>query len=91
MTSSTGSEDHVVLLLGAYLLGGLPEEAAVRAHLDVCATCKAEHDELASVPAWLSLLCDDHEPPRLTVVGDPDDGPPPGWRPGWPRSPRGLR
>lgn len=62
------------MYLGAYLMGGLPEDdaAAVREHLEVCATCKAEHDDLAPVPGWLSLLAADEVPPRLTVVRDPD-------------------
>jgi anti-sigma factor RsiW len=56
----SGGGAHVELLLGAYLFGGLSEEEAaeVRAHLKVCATCKAEHDELAPVPGLLSLLSD---------------------------------
>ncbi len=64
------SDDHVLILLGAYLMGGLAEEdaAAVQAHLEVCAMCKAEHDDLAPVPGWLSLLSDEQDPPRLTVV-----------------------
>jgi anti-sigma factor RsiW len=46
------------MLLGAYVLGGLPadEAAAVRVHLDGCAQCRAEHDELACVPSWLDLV-----------------------------------
>ncbi len=68
------------MFLGAYLMGGLPEDdaAAVRAHLEVCATCKAEHDDLAPVPGWLSLLSDAQVPPRLTVARDPDADPEPG-------------
>lgn len=60
------------MLLGVYLMGGLPEDAAaaVRAHLEECATCKAEHDELAPVPGWLNLLSGTQVPPRLTVVND---------------------
>jgi anti-sigma factor RsiW len=44
--------------LGAYLMGGLPEDEAigVRAHLAICAECRAEHDEMAPVPGWLDLL-----------------------------------
>ena len=62
------------LLLGAYLMGGLPEDdaAAVRAHLEICDMCRAEHDELAPVPGWLSLLSDAHERPHLTLAGEPD-------------------
>jgi anti-sigma factor RsiW len=49
---------HVRVLLGAFLLGGLAahEESAVRAHLEICAECRAEHDYLACVPQWLDLM-----------------------------------
>jgi predicted anti-sigma-YlaC factor YlaD len=58
MAPAANRDGHVQLLLGAYLLGGLTasQEAAVRAHLDCCARCRAEHDELAVVPSWLDLL-----------------------------------
>lgn len=74
MTSRSGRDGHVRKLLGVYLMGGLPADdaAAVRAHLEVCAMCKAEHDDLAPVPGWLSLLSDEQIPPRLTVARDPD-------------------
>lgn len=63
------------LLLGAYLLGGLSagEAAAVRAHLDSCAPCKAEHDYLACVPAWLSLLPAKQVPTGPAVTGALDE------------------
>lgn len=51
-----GMESHQ--LLGAYLLGGL-EPADVEAfdrHLDSCAECRAELDELASIPALLDAV-----------------------------------
>ena len=56
----SGGGTHVELLLGAYLMGGLSEDeaATVRAHLKVCARCKAEHDYLAPVPGFLRLLSD---------------------------------
>nr|WP_208383533.1 zf-HC2 domain-containing protein [Modestobacter marinus] len=58
--------------LGVYALGaGTPEErAAVRAHLDGCAACRAELAELAPVAARLA----DADPDRL----DEDPAPPPG-------------
>lgn len=45
-------------LLGAYLLGGLEpaEAAAFEQHLDFCAECRQELDELASLPALLDAL-----------------------------------
>jgi anti-sigma factor RsiW len=48
---------HVQESLGAYVLGSLePEEAAaVRAHLDRCTACAAEHAGLAKLPALLEL------------------------------------
>lgn len=66
-------DGHVLMLLGAYLMGGLSQEdaAAVRAHLDLCAMCKAEHDDLAPVPGWLDLLADEPVPPHLTIARDP--------------------
>lgn len=43
-------------------MGGLRDDEAVvvREHLEVCAMCKAEHDDLARVPGWLSLLSGEH-------------------------------
>ncbi|WP_347108569.1 zf-HC2 domain-containing protein [Paenarthrobacter sp. S56] len=45
-------------LLGAYLLGGLdPEEArAFEHHLNQCASCRRELEELASLPALLDAV-----------------------------------
>jgi hypothetical protein len=49
--------EHLRQAVGAYALGALdPDEAAaVRRHLETCATCAAEHDELAALPGLLSL------------------------------------
>ena len=76
MTSRWESDGHVQMLLGAYLMGGLAEDdvAAVRAHLEVCADCKAEHDDLAPVPGWLSLLSEAPGRPHLSVARDPEPG-----------------
>jgi hypothetical protein len=51
-----GTELHQ--LLGAYLLGGLElaEAAAFEQHLAVCADCRQELDELASIPALLDAI-----------------------------------
>ncbi|MDQ0819278.1 hypothetical protein QFZ79_001573 [Arthrobacter sp. V4I6] len=48
-----GTEPHQ--LLGAYLLGGLEpaDVAAFEQHLESCAKCRGELDELASLPALL--------------------------------------
>lgn len=75
--ASTGERGgHVQMLLGAYLLGGLSagEASAVRAHLDSCAPCRAEHDDLACVPSWLSLLPAAEAPAGLgSVTRDHDE------------------
>ncbi|HUZ23538.1 MAG TPA: zf-HC2 domain-containing protein, partial [Streptosporangiaceae bacterium] len=88
-------EGHVQLQLGAYVLGGLSatEEAAVRAHLDTCAQCRVEHEELTCVPSWLDLLRPDpadagprvpldgegyHDPGRAPGRPDDEGGPPAG-------------
>jgi anti-sigma factor RsiW len=70
MASAAERGGHVQLLLGAYVLGGLSEaeETAVRAHLDRCALCRAEHEELAEVPPWLDLLA------SAGLPGDDGDG-----------------
>ena len=72
------------LLLGAYVLGGLsaPEEAAVRAHLEGCAPCRAEHNELACVPSWLDLLAPAEAAGGLDLPGVPDRSPGEDRRPG---------
>jgi predicted anti-sigma-YlaC factor YlaD len=75
--------EHVQLLLGAYVLGGLTasQEAAVRAHIDRCERCRAEYEELAVIPSWLDLLvaedlADDLIPEDLTDdPGETPDGP----------------
>ena len=86
-------DDHVLILLGAYLMGGLSEKdaAAVRAHLETCAMCKAEHDDLAPVPGWLSLLSDEQGPPRLTIVPPDQAAARPPKRTGRTRRPPGSR
>ena len=72
MGSDRGRGGHVQMLLGAYLLGGLSaeQEAAVRAHLDHCASCRAEHDELACVPPWLDMLTAPRAAGGLELVTD---------------------
>ena len=62
-------DDHVRLLLGAYVLGHLAagEAAAVRGHLDVCRTCRRDASELAPVADLLPLA--DSE--RIGTTDDP--------------------
>jgi anti-sigma factor RsiW len=75
MASAREDGKHVQILLGAYLLGGLSayEEAAVRAHLDGCAQCQAEHEELACIPAWLDLLAKAEPASQLRLVTEAGD------------------
>jgi anti-sigma factor RsiW len=89
--SPPGGDGHVRMLLGVYLMGGLPEDdaAEVKAHLEVCATCKAEHDDLAPVAGWLGLLSPAQVPRRFTVVGDRDADRERGKRKGRARKPPG--
>lgn len=62
-------DDHVRLLLGAYVLGHLAagEAAAVRGHLDVCRTCRRDASELAPVADLLPLA----DPERIGTTDDP--------------------
>ncbi|HEX9538655.1 MAG TPA: zf-HC2 domain-containing protein [Streptosporangiaceae bacterium] len=80
MVSASGRDGHVQMLLGAYLLGGLSaaEAAAVRTHLGRCATCRAEHDDLALVPVLLSLLLPTDWPDGLTAADDASEDRKPG-------------
>lgn len=71
------AEEHRVLreLVGAYVLGGLTgaERTAVQAHLDGCAGCRAEVDELAPVAAALQGVDPDAvaaTTPPPTELGD---------------------
>jgi anti-sigma factor RsiW len=44
--------------IGAYIVGALdgPARARVSRHLAACAGCRADHDELVPVRAWLDRL-----------------------------------
>ncbi|MFC3573120.1 zf-HC2 domain-containing protein [Streptomyces yaanensis] len=54
----SADHDALRLALGGYVLGALSpaETEQVRAHLEVCAECRAEHAELAGLPALLSMV-----------------------------------
>ncbi|MEX0755588.1 MAG: zf-HC2 domain-containing protein [Actinomycetota bacterium] len=67
----TPPADHVRSLLGAFALGHLDEDEteAVRAHLEGCAACRAEADELLAVAGVLPLA----DPSRLGAQPDPPD------------------
>ena len=62
---------HATELLGAYALGVLDgdEQAAVRAHLDACATCRREAGDLREMEAVLGEI-----PPEAFLDGPPPDG-----------------
>ena len=66
------ADDHVRASLGAYVLGHLDhaEATAVRAHLDGCASCRAEAAALAPVSEMLPLA----DPAR--IGGPAELGPP---------------
>ncbi|MGW0208808.1 zf-HC2 domain-containing protein, partial [Streptomyces sp. NPDC003233] len=68
--------DHEALrlALGAYILGTLaPAEAErVRAHLADCDECRAEHAELAGLPALLATVTAVEAEGRPVPVGDED-------------------
>jgi len=83
MASAGDRGTHVQVLLGAFILGGLSaaEDTAVREHLDGCALCRAEHDELVSIPGWLSLLAESEEcAGQDMVTGAAEDNGPVGLR-----------
>lgn len=73
---------QVRVLLGVYVLGGLRggQESRVRAHLERCVRCRAEHAELAEVPAFLDMITSaeaaeagklpDHAPGRNERAGE---------------------
>ncbi|WP_030439932.1 anti-sigma factor [Actinoplanes subtropicus] len=63
--------EHETELLGAYVLGVLEhgEQAAVRAHLDGCAPCRREVEDLRGMEAALGEL-----PPEAFLDGPPPDG-----------------
>jgi anti-sigma factor RsiW len=81
MASARERDTHVQVQLGACILGGLSaaDDAAVREHLDRCALCRAEHDDLACVPGWLDLLAEPEAGGgRDLAVGTGDDDRPAG-------------
>jgi hypothetical protein len=60
VSAGTDEHDATRLLLGAYLLGGLPgdERRAVDDHITRCATCREELSRLAVVPGLLRRALD---------------------------------
>ncbi|MEV6114471.1 zf-HC2 domain-containing protein [Streptomyces sp. NPDC052109] len=70
------NEDHdaLRLSLGAYVLGALSpaETERVRAHLTECDACRAEHAELAGLPALLATVTAAEAESRPVPLGDED-------------------
>ncbi|MGW3168586.1 zf-HC2 domain-containing protein [Streptomyces sp. NPDC001153] len=66
--------DALRLALGAYVLGVLSpaETEQVRAHLAECDGCRAEHAELAGLPALLATVSAAEAEGRPVPVGDED-------------------
>ncbi|XES01056.1 anti-sigma factor [Streptomyces sp. S1D4-11] len=54
----SAEHDVLRLVLGGYVLGTLPpaEMEQARAHLAECAECRAEHAQLAGLPALLATV-----------------------------------
>lgn len=52
------THDEARIAIGAFALGALDEDEAaeVRTHLETCAECQREYDELRGVPALLGLV-----------------------------------
>jgi hypothetical protein len=63
--------EHETDLLGAYVLGVLDrdEQAVVQSHLDGCAPCRREVDDLRGMEAALGEI-----PPEAFLEGPPPDG-----------------
>ena len=61
MGQSDGGDEHVDPGLGLYVLGALSptESIEIEEHLARCASCRAERDQLAEVPALLAMLTDE--------------------------------
>jgi anti-sigma factor RsiW len=74
MSHTASGDEHVRLWLGLYVLGALStqEHTVVAEHLGRCAQCQAESDELAQVPAFLSLLSDEDVRILADEFGTPD-------------------
>ncbi|MGW7821069.1 zf-HC2 domain-containing protein [Streptomyces puniciscabiei] len=74
MNADHDDHDALRLLLGAYVLGALSpaETARVRAHLAECDACRAEHAELAGLPALLATVTAAEAEGRPEPVGEED-------------------
>ncbi|MET8451941.1 zf-HC2 domain-containing protein [Streptomyces sp. NPDC005209] len=66
--------DALRLALGAYVLGTLPsaEMERVRLHLEECAECRAEHTQLAGLPALLATVTEAEASGQTVPTADGD-------------------
>ncbi|MFB7507673.1 anti-sigma factor family protein [Streptomyces broussonetiae] len=66
--------DALRMALGGYVLGALSpaEMEEVRAHLETCDACRAEHEQLAGLPALLEMVTEAEAAGRTVPVGDED-------------------
>ncbi|MFF0832972.1 MULTISPECIES: anti-sigma factor family protein [unclassified Streptomyces] len=67
-----GDHDAIRLSLGGYVLGALSpaEMEGVRAHLAECSECRAEHAELAGLPALLATVSVAEAEPAAAPAGE---------------------
>jgi predicted anti-sigma-YlaC factor YlaD len=72
MTGKGMDRSHVIALLGVYVLGGLrgAQEARVRAHLEYCAQCRTEYEELAEVTRFLDMITGEEAAQRPAAPAD---------------------
>ncbi|PZH13120.1 hypothetical protein C1I97_11975 [Streptomyces sp. NTH33] len=70
----SGEHDALRLALGGYVLGTLPpaEREQVRDHLAGCAECRAEHAQLAGLPALLATVTEAEAAGRTVPAADGD-------------------
>lgn len=64
--------DAVRMALGGYVLGTLPpaEMEQMRAHLATCDACRAEHEQLAGLPALLTMVTAAEAAGQTVPAGD---------------------
>lgn len=70
----SAEHDAFRLALGGYVLGTLPsaEMERVRVHLAECAECRAEHTQLAGLPALLATVTEAEASGRTVPTSDED-------------------
>ncbi|MFE0514969.1 zf-HC2 domain-containing protein [Streptomyces sp. NPDC058964] len=70
----SAEHDALRLALGGYVLGTLPsaEMERVRVHLEECADCRAEHTQLAGLPALLSTVTEAEASGQTVPTADGD-------------------